>query len=91
MGGGATNLKREPSLAESLPACLKVNRMTILVGSKRHPSDGKNPTAVLRMTILVGSSVDVVLLPVESRVGLDDDALFRPALELFDERRLARL
>ena len=62
MGGGATNLKRDPSLAESLPACLKVNRMTILVGS----------------------SVDVVLLPVEGRVGLDDDALFGPVLEFFD-------
>jgi hypothetical protein len=27
----------------------------------------------------------------ERRVGLDDRAFFRPALQLFDERRLARL
>src|SRR5215510_3969614 len=35
--------------------------------------------------------IDVVLLPVQGGVGLDDDALARGLLELLDQGRLARL
>src|SRR4029077_9498045 len=43
----------------------------------------------LRMTILVGSSVDVVLLPVEGGVGLDDHVFVGGLLELVDQHGLA--
>src|SRR5579863_2637536 len=35
--------------------------------------------------------VNIVLLPVQRGIGLDDHALFSPALQLFDQPRLARL
>src|SRR6267378_3974332 len=35
--------------------------------------------------------IDIVLLPMQRRIGLNDDALARGLLELFDQRRLARL
>src|SRR5271156_5293142 len=34
--------------------------------------------------------IDVVLLPMQRGIGLDDDALLRPALQLFDQRSLSR-
>src|ERR1700690_2258739 len=35
--------------------------------------------------------VNIVLFPVQRRVGLDDDALLGPVFELFHQRRFARL
>src|SRR6266404_1401211 len=44
-----------------------------------------------RMVVAFRQSVNIVLLPMQRRIGLNDDALARGLLELFDQRRLARL
>src|SRR5271169_3966412 len=51
----------------------------------------KRAATPLRMTPSARASIDVVLLPVERGIGLNDGALARSLLEFLDERGLAGL
>ena len=64
-----------------------------------HPAEKKAPRIAIRGASEISTFsvqklkrlVDVVLLPMQRRVGLDDDALFGPALEFFHQFGFASL